>query len=100
MKYKSFDTYVKDEGEPALRSCPECASLDGQVFKLSEASVGENYPPIHPLCRCSTCPEMGQSHKGTRAAKIGDEWVEVPETMTFDEWREKNKLAYLNPLNL
>ena len=24
MKYKSFDTYIKDEGEPVLRSCPEC----------------------------------------------------------------------------
>lgn len=24
MKYKSFDTYMMDEGEPALRSCWEC----------------------------------------------------------------------------
>lgn len=79
-------------------TCPICEQLDGQVFKMSDASVGENYPPIHPLCRCSTIPEMGQSHKGTRAAKVGDEWMEVPENMTFDEWREKNELAYLNPL--
>jgi len=82
------------------RTCPECEMLDGQVFFLKEAAVGENYPPIHPLCRCSTCPEMGQSHKGTRAAKVGDEWVEVPEDMTFDEWREANELAYLNPLSI
>jgi len=81
-------------------TCAECASLDGQVFKVSEAVVGVNYPTIHPDCDCDTCPELGQRRTGTRAAKIGDEWVEVPETMTFDEWREKNKLAYLNPLNL
>ena len=24
MKYKSFDTYELEEGEPCLRSCPEC----------------------------------------------------------------------------
>lgn len=24
MKYKSFDTYIMDEGEPAFRSCWEC----------------------------------------------------------------------------
>jgi len=26
MKYKEFDTYIRDEGEPALRSCWECNS--------------------------------------------------------------------------
>lgn len=79
-------------------TCPACASLDGRVFLLKNASVGDNYPPIHPDCRCGTIPELGQSRTGTKSAKIGDEWVEVPETMTFDEWRDKNKLAYLNPL--
>lgn len=79
-------------------TCPECASLDGRIFLVKNAVVGVNYPTIHPDCRCDTIPEMGQSKTGTKSAKIGDEWVEVPETMTFDEWRKKNELAYLNPL--
>lgn len=32
------------------RTCPECGSLDGQVFKIDEAPG----PPKHPACRCTT----------------------------------------------
>jgi SPP1 gp7 family putative phage head morphogenesis protein len=101
----TMDSYIEAEIEKYRFSaameegtCEECASLDGQTFRLDEAIVGVNYPPIHPNCRCSTIAELGQSRTGTRSAKIGDEWVEVPETMTFKEWKEKNDLAYLNPL--
>jgi len=80
------------------RTSAVCESLDGRIFLLKNAAVGDNYPPMHPNCRSSTIPELGQRRIGTKSAKIGDEWVEVPENMTFDQWREKNKLAYLNPL--
>ena len=105
MNQAHYDSYVeagidKYQFTAAMEknTCPECASLDGRIFLLKNAVVGDNYPPIHPDCRCDTIPEMGQSKTGTKSAKIGDEWVEVPETMTFDEWRVKNDLAYLNPL--
>ena len=31
------------------RTCPECAPLDGRVFKIDEAPG----PPKHPACRCT-----------------------------------------------
>ena len=31
-----------------------CSDMNGEVFKISEASVGENYPPLHPNCRSGT----------------------------------------------
>ena len=103
MNQAHKDTYEEAEIEDYIFSaafeegtCEECASLDGQTFLLSEAVTGVNYPPIHPNCRCSTIAELGQSKTGTRSAKIGDEWVSVPETMTFNEWKDKNKYAYLN----
>lgn len=34
-------------------TCEEDRELDGKIFKLDEAVVGVNYPPIHPNCRCS-----------------------------------------------
>jgi len=34
-------------------TCDECGDLDGQVFNLEDAIEGENYPPIHPNCRCT-----------------------------------------------
>ena len=30
------------------RTCSVCGKLDGKVFKLTEAKVGVNYPPLHP----------------------------------------------------
>ena len=30
----------------------ECAELNGQIFPMSEAEAGVNFPPIHPNCRC------------------------------------------------
>ncbi|MCK4329290.1 minor capsid protein [candidate division WOR-3 bacterium] len=102
-----YDSYVeagidKYQFSAAMekQTCPECASLDGRIFLLKNAVVGVNYPTIHPDCRCDTIPELGQSRTGTKSAKIGDEWVEVPKTMTFDEWIAKNEFAYLNPLGI
>ena len=40
------------------RVCPECAKLHGQHFKVSEMQVGENAPPMHPHCHCSTTAYM------------------------------------------
>lgn len=34
-------------------TCEEDKELDGKIFRLDEAVVGVNYPPIHPNCRCS-----------------------------------------------
>ncbi|MCC8160109.1 MAG: minor capsid protein, partial [Oscillospiraceae bacterium] len=35
-------------------TCEVCADLDGKIFKVYDAREGENYPPIHPNCRCTT----------------------------------------------
>ena len=39
------------------RTSKLCRDLDGEMFELSKAVVGENYPPMHPLqvdrCPCS-----------------------------------------------
>lgn len=33
------------------RTCDECGKLNGQIFRLAEAEVGVNLPPLHPNCR-------------------------------------------------
>ena len=35
-------------------TCPICAALDGKHFKISEAKIGVNCPPMHLGCRCCT----------------------------------------------
>lgn len=34
--------------------CDICAGLNGKHFKVSKMMPGENAPPMHPHCRCST----------------------------------------------
>ena len=34
--------------------CPICNGLDGKHFRVDKMMPGENAPPMHPHCRCST----------------------------------------------
>lgn len=40
------------------RVCSDCKALEGNVYNISEASDGTNYPPMHPWCRCHTEPAV------------------------------------------
>lgn len=40
------------------RACPICRELDGQIFKVKDMKPGENAPPIHPNCHCTTAPHV------------------------------------------
>lgn len=34
--------------------CEICQKLNGKVFDVKDAKAGENLPPIHPNCKCTT----------------------------------------------
>lgn len=34
--------------------CEVCQRLNGREFEIKEAKAGENLPPIHPNCKCTT----------------------------------------------
>lgn len=38
------------------RTSAICRELNGKIFKLKDAAVGVNYPPMHPNCRSTTIP--------------------------------------------
>ena len=40
------------------RACPICRELDGNIYKVKDMKPGENAPPIHPNCHCTTAPHM------------------------------------------
>lgn len=40
------------------RVCSDCDVLEGNVYDMSEARDGINYPPMHPWCRCHTEPAV------------------------------------------
>lgn len=34
--------------------CDVCAAINGKHYKVKDMQIGENAPPMHPHCRCST----------------------------------------------
>lgn len=35
------------------RTCGRCLRKNRKVFKITEKKVGQNFPPLHPYCRCT-----------------------------------------------
>jgi len=52
------------------RTSELCTSLDGEIFKTSEAVTGLTYPPLHVSCRSTTTAHFDTSKEGlTRIAR-------------------------------
>ena len=41
-------------------ACDTCMELNEKVFAVKDMAPGENAPPIHPHCRCSTAAYIGE----------------------------------------
>ena len=51
------------------RTSKQCRELNGQKFKLKDAKVGVNYPPMHPHCRSTTIPVIDYENFGKKKLK-------------------------------
>ena len=56
FKRNGFDMYmfIANVNPTKHGTCPICKKLDGKHFKVDKMMPGENAPPMHPHCRCST----------------------------------------------
>lgn len=56
FKRNGFDMYmfIANVNPTKSGTCPICKKLDGKHFKVDKMQPGENAPPMHPHCRCST----------------------------------------------
>ena len=76
------------------RTSDICRSLDGNVYDVSEAEVGINYPPFHPNCRTTTIahfePDEIDEEYGTTSTRLAKDedgnYIEIPSNITYDEW--------------
>lgn len=50
------------------KCCDACQALNGKHFKVKDMMPGENAPPLHPNCRCSTAAYFDRNEY--------DEWLE------------------------
>ena len=73
-----------------LRTSDACQSLDGKIFRVVDAIVGVNLPPIHPNCRSTIIPWFPPDEfdgPSVRAARGADgSYYTVPGNMTYKEW--------------
>lgn len=67
------------------RTCETCQPLDGKVFKVSEAREGENYPVMHPRCRCTTTINMDYANRRARNPLTGKNEI-VDGSMNYQTW--------------
>lgn len=76
-----------------LRTSEICIELDKKRFLVSNAIVGENYPPMHPWCRSTTIAWMpDQLLKKLQQSAIDPatgEVITVPGDMTYREWYDR-----------
>jgi len=66
------------------RTSTICQELDGKHFKLEDAKVGENFPPMHPHCRSTTI-----EYDPEDALDWYNSGEPMPHNMTYEEWKEK-----------
>lgn len=61
MRKAGFDAYYIDSVEDK-RTCGTCRSISKlsheRPFRFEDAKPGENYPPLHPRCRCEVNPAV------------------------------------------
>lgn len=90
MKDAGFDEYeFISLGEEAEDVCRVCDDLDGQRFKIADAVVGVNCPPMHPFCRCKvTTPAQTEEDIQREIDERIDSW-NIPDNMTFDEFVDR-----------
>lgn len=62
------DGYTEYEFIAEPTACQICKGLDGHIYKVSKMMPGDNAPPLHPRCRCSTAPYMDRAEF--------DKWLE------------------------
>lgn len=65
--------------------CDICASLNGKHFRVDKMMPGENAPPLHPHCRCSTAAWVDEAEY--------DAWLDYLEQGgTTVEWSARKKV--------
>lgn len=67
--------------------CPICKGLDDKHFKVDDMMPGENAPPMHPNCHCSTAAYMDN--------EAYEEWINSYQEhgLNFEDWSKKNFVA-------
>lgn len=67
-----------------LKACEICRDIDSKDFPVDKMMPGENAPPMHPNCRCSTSAYMDRAEY--------EKWLDgyKDHGLSFGDWKKKN----------
>lgn len=74
------------------RTSEMCREKDGQIFKVKDAEVGKNYPPLHPFCRSTAIMITDKKERTARDMVTGENYKTTAQTYEdyYDEQVEKH----------
>lgn len=78
------------------RTCRRCAAQNGRRYLFTEMQAGENAPPLHPNCRCTILPVVGEAER--LAKKAGPEELGFAVAKTETAIEERIKLESSSPI--
>ncbi len=82
-----------------VRTCDECAALDGKRFRLDEKEPGVNFPPLHPNDRCTTVaydPDWDDGKAKKELEGGYEEWKRRREEENGAGWVDKQRKKEYN----
>lgn len=69
--------------------CPVCQGLSGKHFRVDKMMPGENAPPMHPNCRCSTAAWEDDAEY--------EAWLDYLDNGgSTEEWNDRGKTLWQN----
>ncbi|EMN4665644.1 phage Mu protein F like protein (pseudogene) [Staphylococcus aureus] len=93
-------TYLKELGEDGeykyvakidSKTSKLCHSLNGKIFKVKDMIPGVNAPPMHPWCRSTTVPHVGNWRDKFFNEREGKYQVEVKEAKLQEKAKNQMK---------
>ena len=74
------------------RTSDICRELNGQKFKMKDAKVGVNYPPMHPHCRSTTIPVIDYKNFGKKKDETKKAEKKEPEKIIKKSKKENDTI--------
>ena len=62
--------------------CSVCKELNGKVFKVKDMAPGENAPPLHPNCHCTTAPHWDREEF--------NRYINSDTDLSFADWKKRS----------
>jgi len=81
------------------RTSATCIAHDDKVYLYEKRVVGLNYPPLHPNCRSTTRPYIGEDYEpATRRARDPKTGRNVTiQNMSYQQWAKMNNVQPAQP---